>query len=246
MSAPDPGGPPSELLDLIGNLAEFHREHEKFYSAAPLRDAVDLEASSRVLKALASRWSDVEPEERPLPSPFAGAEDLNPPGLAAESGVLFMEGEAEPAEISRIKRDIEDLASGVEEIGDWLEKAMAQSWQVAGALVDYPALAGVLGERHQIIVNDWQAAALQKMIGRVLRRSLDMLSGLDFAPTEVRADLSGPRNSVAYLLSASELIDRAADLLAQSATLVHENERRWRTFAARVDEIKGDATEPAS
>jgi hypothetical protein len=72
MTASDQGGPPSQLLDLIGNLAEFHREHGKFYSAAPLRDAVDLEASSRVLKALASRWSKVEPEEGSLPSPFAG------------------------------------------------------------------------------------------------------------------------------------------------------------------------------
>jgi hypothetical protein len=63
-------------------------------------------------------------------------------------------------EISRIKREIEDVACGVEEIGGWLDKAMAQSWQVAGALVDYPALAGVLGERHQIIVNGWQARDL--------------------------------------------------------------------------------------
>jgi hypothetical protein len=30
------------------------------------------------------------------------------------------------------------------------------------------------------------------------------------------------------------------------ATLVHENERRWRTFAARVDEIKRETAEPAS
>ena len=231
------GGPPAELLDLIGNLAEFHREHEKFYSAAPLRDAVELEASSRVLKALASRWSEVEPQEESLPSPFAGAEDLNPPGLTAESGVLFMEGEGEPTEISRIKREIEQLACGVEEhrglAGEGNGAVMAGRRRARRL----PGPCRSTGERHQIIVNDWQAASLQKMIGRVLRRSLDLLSRLDFAPAAIRADLSGPRDTVPYLLSASELIDRAADLLAQSATLVHENERRWRTFAARVEEI---------
>jgi hypothetical protein len=235
------GNPPRELLEMISNLAEFHREHEKFYSQAPLQDAVSLEANSRVLKALASRWSEVEPEERSLPSPFAGATDLNVPGLTAESGVLFMEGEGEPAEIARLKRELEVVASGLEEIGAWLADAMEQSWQVAGALVAFPSLAGVLGERHQIIVNDWQAAEMQKMIARLLRRSLELLDRVDFSPAALRSDLSGEREAVPYLFSTSELIDRAADLLTASATFVHENERRWRFFAARVEEIRHDS-----
>lgn len=39
------------------------------------------------------------------------------------------------------------------------------------------------------------------------------------------------------LYSAAELVGRAADLLSDSAGLVHDNERRWRIFRARVDEI---------
>jgi hypothetical protein len=234
--------PPPELLEVIANLAEFHREHEKFYSQAPLQDAVGLEAQSRILKALAAHWQETQPTSAPLANPYAGAEDLNAPGLTAESGVLFMEGEGEPAEIARLKRDVESVASGVEEIGGWLANAMEQAWQVAGALVAFPALAGVLGERHEIIVNDWQAAEMQKMIARLLRRSLELLDRVDFSPEALRSDLSGQREAVPYLLSASELIDRGADLLAASATLVHENERRWRLFAARVEEIQGEAT----
>jgi len=229
--------PPAELLEVIANLARFHRQHEEFYSQSPLQDAIGLEAHSRVLKALAARWQEVEPQGLPLHNPFAGAEDLNAPGLTAESGVLFMEGEGEPAEIARLKREIEALASGLEETGEWLTAAMEQAWQVLGALVAYPSLAGVLGERHQIVVNDSLAADMQKLAARLLRRALDLLAQTDFAPEALRADLAGPREAPDYLLSASELIDRAADLLTDSARLVHENERRWRLFAARVAEV---------
>lgn len=53
----------------------------------------------------------------------------------------------------------------------------------------------------------------------------------------MRADLAGPRLVPGYLYSASELMDRAADLAAESAGLVHDNERRWRVFRARVEAI---------
>ncbi len=88
--------PPPELLETIGNLAAFHREHEKFYSQAPLRQAIEVQAASRVLKGLADRWSDAVPADHPAASPFAGARDLNPPGLAAKEGVLFMGGKGSP------------------------------------------------------------------------------------------------------------------------------------------------------
>ncbi|OLZ44601.1 hypothetical protein AVW11_34865, partial [Streptomyces amritsarensis] len=51
--------PPESLLQLIDNLARFHREHEEYYSQAPLRQAGELQAWSRALKTLADRWSMV-------------------------------------------------------------------------------------------------------------------------------------------------------------------------------------------
>jgi hypothetical protein len=235
--------PPRPLLETIGNLAEFHREHEKFYSQAPLRQAVDVQAASRVLKALADRWSTAEPADHPVASPFAGARDLNPPGLTAEEGVLFMEEEREPAELKRLKRDLDTMAGDFDEVGAWMTKAMEKSWQIAGALADYPALADLLGERHRIIADDWQSAAQQALVARLLRRALDVLAKVDFTPEAVRADLAGERRSAAYLYSASELLDRAADLIVESATLVHENERRWRVFGARVRVLLAAADE---
>ncbi len=233
--------PPGPLLDAIANLSRFHREHESFYSQAPLRGAAEIQAISRALKALAAQWSEAEPSEHPTASPFAGAEDLNAPGLVGESGILFMEGEGEPAEIGRIKRDLETVAADNEQTGEWLSAAMRQAWQVAGALAAYPALADLLGERHRIIANDWQAAGLQALVARLLRRALELLERVDFSPQALREDLAGPRQNPGYLYSASELIDRGADLEAESAILVHDNERRWRVFGDRVRKIQSDA-----
>jgi hypothetical protein len=229
-----------ELLEMIGNLSEFHREHEKFYAQAPLRQAVEVEAASRVLKALADRWSSVSPTDRPVMSPFAGARDLNAPGLTAEAGVLFMEGEQEPTEIKQLRRDLETLADDMEAGGEWLAAAMEKAWAVAGSLAAYPALADLLGERHRIIANDWQAASDQTLIARLVRRALEILDQIDFSPAVLREDLAGERVAPAYLYSASELLDRAADLTVESASRVHDNERRWRVFGERIEQLRAD------
>ena len=48
--------PPPQLLEAIGNLTEFHREHEKYYSQAPLRQ---FKPTSRPLQAAVSApWAN--------------------------------------------------------------------------------------------------------------------------------------------------------------------------------------------
>jgi hypothetical protein len=227
------------LLDAVRNLARYHREHEKHYAAEPLEDALRLQRISRVLKALAERWQEVEPAEPPAAGPFAGAEDLNDERAIEESGVLFMEGEGEPAEIRRIKRDLATISESSRQTGAWLAEAMEAAWGAAERLLRYPELADIHGERHRIIANDWQNAHIAQLNARLLERALTLLEAIDFAPAALRADLAGERRSSGLLFSASELIDRAADLLAESAVLVHENERRWRVFRRRVDQISG-------
>src|SRR5690349_15884324 len=107
MSGGDQNDP---LLAIVRNLAEYHREHEKYYSEIPLADAVSLQRTSRTLMALAERWSTALPVESAVPSPFAGAPDLNDERAIETRGVLFMEGEGEPAEIARIKRELGNSA----------------------------------------------------------------------------------------------------------------------------------------
>jgi hypothetical protein len=224
----------SRLLAAITNLAAFHREHEKFYAAAPREQAVALQRHARTLLALADRWSSAAPASPAPLSPFEGAEDLNDPAALQLDGVLFMEGEGEPAEIGRLTRDLRTAADDLAATGAWLASAMQASWDVAAALLEIPELADLLGERHRIIANDWQAAGMSSLAGRVLVRAAEILHEVDFSPAALRHDLASNHVEPRRLYSAAELIAHAADLLSESAGLVHDNERRWRVFRARV------------
>ena len=114
---------------------------------------------------------------------------------------------------------------------------MEASWGIAEALLSYPELADLLGERHRIIGNDWQNASTALLSARYLRRAVAILDRVDFTPGALRADLRGARTAPAYLYSAAEMINHAADLSAASAILAHDNERRWRVFHDRVEQI---------
>jgi hypothetical protein len=237
MNAAHPPNQPGRdpLIESALNLSRFHREHEKYYSGAPLEDAAGLQRTSLALIALAERWSRAEAGERSAASPFAGAEDLNDERAIESAGILFMEGEGEPAEIRRIKRELRAAAASRAEGGAWLAAAMEQAWAVAAQLTRYSQLADLLGERHRIIANDWQSAELQRLMGRLLARAADLLDGVDFTPAALRADLRTPSS---HLFAASELLARAVDLTTQSAALVHDNERRWRVFRERAEAIE--------
>ena len=104
-------------------------------------------------------------------------------------------------------------------------------------MLDLPGLTDLIGERHRIIADDWQAAGMNTLTGRLLDRAADVLDRVDFSTPAVRADLAGARLAAPRLYSAAELIGHAADLSSDSAGLVHANERRWRIFAARVAEL---------
>jgi hypothetical protein len=226
------------LLELAGNLARYHREHEKYYSEATLHQAASLQLVSRTLKALAERWLATVPAEHQPASPYAGAPDLNDDRAIEGSGVLFMEGGEVPAEITRIRRELRTFATDALEAGQWLGAAMDAAWDVAKGLLEFPELADLLGERHSIIANDSLNAGMLRVIARQLIRADDILDRVDFTAQGLRADLAGPRVAPRYVFSAAELIDQAADLAAQSSILVHRNERRWRVFGERVEEVR--------
>lgn len=234
---PPPGAGNGGLLAVAANLSRYHREHEKYYSEAPLADAIALQRTARTLIALAERWTAAEPAAVPAASPFAGTPDLNDDRAIETSGVLFMEGGGEPAEITRIKSELQTIAASSEQSGSWLAAAMEASWGMAEALLSYPQLADLLAERHKIIGNNWQNACTAQLIARYLRRAGSILEQVDFSPAGLRKDLAGARSAPAYLFSAAELINHAADLSAASSVLTHENERRWRIFHERIEQI---------
>ena len=234
------------LLAVVKNLSHYHREHEKYYSEAPLADAISLQRTARTLIALAERWTCVEPAAEPAPSPFAGTPDLNDDRAIETSGILFMEGEGEPAEIGRIKSELETIAASSEQTGSWLAAAMEASWAMAEALLACPQLADLLGERHRIIGNNWQNACTARFIARYMRRAVAVMERIDFSPAALRADLAGARSAACYLYAAAELINHAADLSAASSVLTHEDERRWRIFHERVEQISAGVSVTAT
>jgi hypothetical protein len=142
------------LLKAALNLSRFHKEHERFYASSPLETALRLQRHVLALLALADRWSTVEPSGSHVPSPYAGAEDLNSEAATALDGVLFLEGEGRSAELTamivELRADADRFAGG----GEWLAEAMQASWNVAAALLEIDGLADVMGERHRIIAND--------------------------------------------------------------------------------------------
>nr|WP_095871554.1 hypothetical protein [Streptomyces sp. TLI_235] len=232
--------PPEAMLDAMANLARFHREHEEFYASAPREQAVLLQRDARTLLALADRWSTAQPPSPPTPlNPFEGADDLTAPAGVQLRGVLFMEGEGEPVELAHLKRDLARTADDLRSGATWLAAAMQASWESAQALLGFADFADLLGERHRIILNDWQAAHLADLAGLLLHRAVDVLGRVDLDPAALRAALAEGPAGPQRLCSAAELISRAADLLSESAGLVHDNERRWRTFRTRVDALRG-------
>lgn len=231
---PDPSESP--LLRAVLNLATFHRDHEKYYASAPREQAVSIQRHSRTLQALADQWSTAEASTRQPFSPYEGAEDLNAPAALQLDGVLFLEGEGEPAELTRLRRDLQGMAEDQLATGDWLSAAMASSWEVAAGFLPYDELADLFGERHRIIANEWQAASMGQLAGRILLRALDILDTVELTPEALRRP-GAMAAAATRLYSAGELLDHAADLFSESAGLVHDNERRWRTFRARVDQL---------
>jgi hypothetical protein len=232
---------PARLLDQIENLSRTHREHELYYSQAPLDDAVTLQRISRTLKALAGHWRKAAPLEIDGANRYAGCDDLNVQAAIEQLGVLFLEGEGEPGEISRIKRELATQAADHEQTGAWLGEAMRSTWDTAArALLEIEPLADLLAERHRIIAANWQNAELNTIIAALLTRANEILDRIDFSPAALRVDLAERRLAPRYLYSAAELIDHAADLLAHGAVLVHESERRWRVFAERVEALRAD------
>ncbi len=219
------------------NLSKFHREHEKFYAKNPLKDAIRLQEASVILKTLADRWSHVEPASGSRGNPYRGCEDLNEKGDIAHTGVLFLEAEGEPNEIRQLKRGLRGLADDYAEGGEWLVRAMESSWESAKPLLENPALADALGERHRIIMNDEHAAHTYIMVARQVRRAMDILDRLDLSSGGVRKDLAGLRSYPAYLYSASEIMDHAANDLGECAVLLQDNEKRWRIWRERAEQV---------
>ena len=219
---------------MMMNLSKYHKEHERYYARSPLRDVLQVQNISNTLKTMADKWEEVGPIEDRVENRYAGCEDLNVLSSIKDIGVLFMEGEGEPREIAKMKTFMDSLAEEYEQAGRWLSNAMEASWDTVGSLIKMPPVAEVLGERHLIIINDWQAAYLDTLTSRLIGRGRALLEEVDFAPEALRNDILEGKMAIKYIRSCTELLDRASKLMCESAMLVHDNDKRWRSFREAV------------
>ena len=121
------------LLDAIENLSRFHRQRAIFDAQDARVQAVEPQRRSRTLCALGDRWSTVIAAPLDALNPYEGSDDLNAGEAIQLDGVFFMEGQGEPIELTRIKRDLRTVGADATETGNWLADAMAATWETATA-----------------------------------------------------------------------------------------------------------------
>ncbi len=94
-----------------------------------------------------------------------------------------MEGDAAPAEITSIIRELRTVGEGSVATGTWLAEAMENTWATATILLGYEQLSDLVGDRHRIIANDWQAA-VRSVASRAVccSAAADVLDAIDFTP----------------------------------------------------------------
>ena len=146
------------------------------YASSPER-AVTLQRQARTLHALADRWASAIPSTAPPLSPYAGADDLNDPAALQLEGVLFMEGEGEPAELTHLLRDLRTTADdylGTPGQGPGPSALMATStcqWCSSGVPPARRARIPVVAETGEGPWTDLAATRFRRgVVGVVLRR----------------------------------------------------------------------------
>lgn len=122
------GPSPAELAGYV-RVARDHREHERYHSVLKLEESAAWRRDANALKLLAARWSDSPAPDRLDPAHGAvGCVDLNDPAVVATTGILFMEGESEPAEITSLRSRFEQAAVRYQRLSGWLGEHMAAEW----------------------------------------------------------------------------------------------------------------------
>jgi hypothetical protein len=220
-------------LDVLDNIATFHREHERFYTMTQMATAADLSREANKLKIVADVWLEDKSPAADARVDFsdpryqaAGCTDLNALRAIAAIGVLFMEGQGEPAEIRALKAKLRGMGMAMQATGQWLAEKMDAAWEresvlFTGELID------AARPRFQTIVTNWCGSRSTMLGGKLMLLAVECLERIDFTPAVIRADRQrGGR----YLRTAGWILDKAAQVLATSGTELADNDIRWTEY----------------
>jgi len=225
-------------FDAMNNIATYHREHERFYTVYKLEQAVELAQDSNRLKILADVWLSDEVKapnygstdfNDPAFKP-AGCDDLNAISSIASIGILFMEGQGEPAEIRVLKAKLAARSAGSIQSGQWLADMMVAAWSRESVLIADDTVDAVL-PRYQAIATNWTGANETIVIGRLLALANEYLGKIDFKPAAIRANRKLYGN---HLLTAARILEMAMRLQAKSGVDLSGNDACWTEYRARI------------
>jgi hypothetical protein len=236
MRRTDDRQPADVPLEGLVAVARWHREHERFHSMSGLQDAADLRRRSNVLKLLARRWLDEDRHDDagdevafPTTDPLfraAGCEDLNDAGSVATIGVLFMEGEAEPAELTQMKLELAGMAAGLDHWSTWLAEKMAPAWERESVLLS-STLTAAAQPRYATLARATRTGAALGLVARLLHAAVAAIAAQPLTPADVRGDRAG---AAQRLLAASWLLDEASSTLAEASADLSRSDPDWTAY----------------
>lgn len=226
-----PGPSPAELAGYV-RVARDHREHERYHSVLKLEEAAAWRRDSNALKLLAARWSDSPAPERLDPAHGAvGCVDLNVPAVVATTGILFLEGDSEPAELIALRGRFEQAAERYQRLSGWLGEHMAAEWPRLRTLLT-PALVEAARPRFRALTRTTEAANAYSLVARLLGSAVHTLNAQDLTPEGVRR---APAAAASMVLTASWFLDSAASSLAEAGAHLGLSDPDWSSFIALAE-----------
>ncbi|RIV40018.1 hypothetical protein [Micromonospora radicis] len=227
--------PPGSTEALL-NIAEHHRQHERYYVLRYLEHAHLLRTGVTTLRTLSQRWSAVEvsagsTEYQDPRFKMAGCPDLNVLIGIPSIGVLFMEGEGTPRELLLLRRDIESVLRDHEQMDSWLTEKMRAAWERDFQLPDDASWRRA-ATRHQVLITTTWAGRHSGLVADILRQALSLFDRLDLTPAGIRENL---RLSAVKVATVAELLDSAANLVAECSVLLSRNDRGWGRYLEMIE-----------
>jgi hypothetical protein len=236
------------LPDAIAGMlqvARYHRQHERYHSLSGLENAAALRRDANALKVLADTW--LRAAEQPPPDVdysdaafrAAGCEDLSDPAAVATTGILFMEGEGEPRELTQLKGKLWAISDSMGRVSGWLAEKMEAGWEREMRLLT-PELAESARPRFMALTRTTMSGVKFGVVARLMGAALEALNAVEFRPDAIRKDLRG---SAMLVRTAGWLLDEAAAVLAEQAADLGRSDPDWTDYISGLEGLDAHTEE---
>jgi hypothetical protein len=162
----------------------------------------------------------------PPPTNHVGGSGLNDPAVVAGTGILFMEGASEPAELIAIQVRWEAAAGRYRAMSDWLAERMTAGWSQLTRLLT-PLLIESAYPRLMALARTTTAGSSYDPVAHLLNSAAQALRNQDLTPAGVRFD---PEAATSMIRTAAWLADAAAATIAETVASLSLSDPDWTEF----------------